>query len=150
MAKALWQITDYLKEKEVPTEYDKDSRTLFTAHDTPQGEIQSRFYYDSEMEVLSCQCIFTEILPKAKYKELCELANRFNEELGFGAFVILDQEDLVFEINYLIEENTPLTTTLVEKLTMIPAEAMSEHLAGFLLVAKDNMTAEQAFEEFWK
>lgn len=149
MAKALWQITDYLKEKEVQTEYDKDAHTLFSTLSLPEGEIQSRYYYDRDMELLSSQCIFLESFPQDRYAALCELANRFNAELGFGAFVILEEEDLMFEISYLVEENTVLSPEVVDKLAMIPSEALTEHLPAFLEVAKGK-SAREVFESFWQ
>lgn len=150
MAKALWQITDYLKEKGFESEYDRDSRTLFVQHSTPAGDLQSRYYYDDEMEVLSCQCIYLENLAKARYAPLCELVNRCNEQLGFGAFMILDEEDLVFEINNLIDDKTPLSESVLEKLVMIPSEAMAEHLPLFQIVANENVTPLAALDELWE
>lgn len=150
MAKALWQITDYLKEKGESVEFDKDSKTLFVDHSTEEAALQSRFYYDEEMEVLSCQCIYMDPMPTEKYAALCELANRFNSQLGFGSFVILEEEDLVFEINQLQDATTPLSSSNMDKLCAIPAEAMAEHLSSFLLIANKDFSAEDAFEAFWE
>ena len=150
MAKALWQITDLLKAQEMETEFDKDSQTLFLTTETPQGDIQTRYYYDEEMEVLSCQCVYMQSFPKAKFADMCQLINLFNEELGFGAFSLMDEEDLVFEINHLVDAVTPLQENVVEKLTFIPSEAMGEHLASFVLLAQSELTPQQVYEKFWE
>jgi Family of unknown function (DUF1790). len=134
MSKPLRQITNYLNQKGYKPEFDADSHTLFLDTDTPDGLIQTRYYFDLDMEVLSCQCIYTEEMPQERYRELCELANRFNEEIGFGAFLILEERDLVFEINYLMERDQILSESMLDKLSFVPSEALSENLPAFLLV----------------
>jgi Family of unknown function (DUF1790). len=138
MAKPLWQISRFLESKSVTTEYDKDSHTLFV--DECENNLQSRYYYDLEMEVLSSQCIYMNSLPVERYDELCKLANALNCEVGFGNFAIIDKEDLVFEINYLLEnDGASISPTVLDKICMIPAEALSENLDLFLDVAyKEN------------
>ena len=149
MSKALRQLTNYLEEKEFSPEFDLDSHTLFLNVSTQSGDFQTRFFYDLEMEVLSCQCIFLESFPQDRYSVLCELTNRFNEQLGFGAFSILEKEDVVFEINHLMEVSHQLSPTLLEKLTMVPTEALSEHIEAFKWAAYDGLSAEQAFDELF-
>lgn len=149
MSKPLRQITNYLEQRAYKPEFDLDSHTLFLETDTTDGPIQTRFFYDLEMEVLSCQCIFMESFPKNKYAALCEMANRFNEQLGFGAFVILEEEDLVFEINYLLDANCQMSDAILDKLSLVPSEAMAEHLPSFMMVAKDNLSPIEAFDRFW-
>lgn len=148
MAKCLWQITDNLKTKGIESEFDRDSKTLFANIPGQNGDIQTRFYYDEEMEVLSCQAIYMDILPTKNYAQLCELLNICNTRLGFGAFMLIDKEDLVFEINLLSDPTTPLSESNVEKLTIVPAEALDEHLPLFIEVASGK-NAEESAERFY-
>lgn len=149
MSKVLRQITNYLTEKQLTSEFDLDSHTLFLDTYSPVGDFQTRFFYDLDMEVLSCQCIYLESFPKDRYKEMCELATRFNEQLGFGAFCILEEEDVVFEINYLMEPTLQIPASVMDKLTMVPAEAMLEHIEAFQAVALEGYDAQKAFEELF-
>ncbi len=149
MSKTLRQITNYLEEKEYAPEFDLDSHTLFLTTSNESGEFQTRFFYDLDMEVLSCQCIFLDSFPKEKFSQMCELINRFNEQLGFGSFVMLEQEDIVFEINYLMEAAHQIPSSVMEKLTLVPQEAMMEHIEAFKSVAFDNLSAEEAFVELF-
>ena len=64
--------------------------------------------------------------------------------------MILDEEDLVFEINNLIDEKTPLGETIIENLVTIPAQALGEHLSAFLLVVNKDYSAIEAMDEFWE
>ena len=136
MAKCLWQITDNLKLKGIESEFDRDSKTLFANIPTQNGDIQTRFYYDEEMEVLSCQAIYTDALCSDNYAQVCELLNICNTRLGFGAFMLLDKEDLVFEINLLCDPTSPLSEANVERLTVVPSEALDEHLPLFIEIGR--------------
>ncbi|MGL4292140.1 MAG: YbjN domain-containing protein [Bacteroidales bacterium] len=150
MSKPLRQITNFLEQRGFTPEFDLDSHTLFLETPTPDGPVQTRFFYDLDMEVLSCQCIYMESLPKNKYSELSEMVNRFNEQLGFGAFVILEEEDLVFEINHLLDPNTQISEAILDKIALVPAEAMTEHLPSFLAVALQNQSPAHVFDRFWE
>lgn len=150
MSKPLRQITNFLEQRGYAPEFDLDSHTLFLETPTPDGPIQTRFFYDLDMEVLSCQCIYMDSLPKERYAALCEMVVRFNEQLGFGSFGILEEEDLVFEINYLLDPDVQMSETILDKLSLVPAEAMAEHLPAFLAVARNTVTPEDAFERFWE
>ncbi len=141
------QITNYLKSQGFSPEYDKDSFTLFVESQTDSEDIQSRFYYDLDMKVLSCQAIYTEDLPKENYYELCVLANLLNEAIGFGSFIILDRENLIFEINHLTDSDTIMPDDVLDKLSMIPSEALFDHINAFKEVAAGKMKAEEAFKE---
>ena len=113
------------------------------------GTIQTRFYFEEEMGVLSCQSIFTESFNAERFREMCVMANLFNEQLGFGMVLIMGEEELVFEINNLIEEDTTISDALLEKLVNIPSEAMKEHLPAFLDVANKNALPQDVFDKFW-
>lgn len=150
MSKPLRQITNFLEQRGYTPEFDLDSHTLFLETETPNGPVQTRYFYDLDMEVLSSQCIFMDSLPKERYHALCEMANRFNEQVGFGSFVILEEEDLVFEINYLLDPEVQMSESILDKLSLIPAEAMTEHLPSFLAVAHKNVAPAVAFDNFWE
>ncbi|MDO5571625.1 MAG: hypothetical protein Q4F97_09230 [Bacteroidales bacterium] len=145
MAKPLWQITKFLESKSLATEFDRDSQTLFV--EESENNLQSRYYYDNDMEVLSSQCIYMKSLPVERYAELCKLANALNCEVGFGTFSIIDKEDLVFEINYLLDnDGVTISQSLLDKICMIPQEALSENLNLFLDVAYKGKTADEVME----
>ena len=148
MAKCLWQITDYLKENNLESEFDKDSQTLFINQTGKNGEIQTRYYYDDNMEILSCQAIFTEQLIMKNKSQLFELLNLCNSQLGFGSFLIIEEGDLVFEINQLYDPVTPLTDSVIEKLVLITFEALDEHLPIFKEVA-NGANAEKTMNKFF-
>ncbi|MEG0948213.1 MAG: YbjN domain-containing protein [Bacteroidales bacterium] len=150
MSKPLRQITNFLEQRGFSPEFDLDSHTLFLETPSPDGPVQTRFFYDLDMEVLSCQCIYMESFPKERYAALCEMINRFNEQLGFGAFVLLEEADLVFEINHLLEKDTQMSEAILDKLSLVPAEAMIEHLPSFLAVAHQNQNPADVFDRFWE
>ena len=148
MSKPLRQITKYLEGQGAKPEFDLDSHTLFLDSTTDSGDVQTRYFYDLDMEVLSSQSIFTEPFAKQRYGAMCELINRFNAQLGFGAFVLLDEEDLVFEINYLLDKDAVISPAILEKLSLIPAEAMAEHLPAFIAVGMRGEDPEEVFDRF--
>lgn len=150
MSKPLRQITNFLEQRGLSPEFDLDSHTLFLETPTADGPVQTRFFYDLDMEVLSCQCIYMESFPKERYAAMCEMINRFNEQLGFGAFVLLEEEDLVFEINHLLEKDALMSEAILDKLSLVPAEAMAEHLPSFLEVGMNNQLPATIFDRFWE
>ena len=110
-------------------------------------EVQTRYYYDLDMNVLSCQAIYPEELPTQNYPELCVLANLLNEAIGFGSFIILEKESLIFEINHLTDSESIISEDILDKISMIPSEALIDHIALFRDVANGKKTAVQALEE---
>jgi hypothetical protein len=146
MSKPLRQITNYLEKQGEKPEFDLDSHTLFLTTPTEAGDVQTRYYYDLDMEVLSCQSIFAESFPRERAAALCQLLNRCNERLGFGAFVLLEEEDVVFEINHLLDREAQLSEAILDKLCFIPQEAMMEHLPAILAVGCEGADPEEAFE----
>lgn len=150
MSKPLRQITNFLEQRGFSPEFDLDSHTLFLETPTSEGPVQTRFFYDLDMEVLSCQCIYMESFPKERYTAMCEMINRFNEQLGFGVFVLLEEEDLVFEINYLLEKDVQMSESILDKLSLVPSEAMAEHLPSFIAVGMRNQSPATVFDRFWE
>ena len=125
------QITNYLNSKGHNPEYDKDSFTLFLEHETAFGIVQTRYYYDLDMNILSCQAIYTEELSTENYNELCVLCNMLNEIIGIGSFILLQKESLVFEINYMTDSGSIIAEDILDKLSFIPSEALIDNLKSF-------------------
>ena len=140
------QITNYLNSKGYNPEYDKDSFTLFLEHDTTYGTIQTRYYFDIDMNILSCQAIYTEELNKDNYNNLCVLCNVLNEIIGVGTFIILEKESVVFEINQLINPEVSLSEDILDKLSFIPSEALTDHLDYFIDLSENKATIDEIIE----